>query len=205
MKNMKKILVLALAALLLVAVSVAGTVAYLTATTTPVTNTFSPANIDLELKETLQSDGSDLGTADWKGQLIPGATLKKDPKVTVTYDVACYVFIKVDETNWNDDIATYTIADGWTELSGNNGLVWYKEFAQPTQQTTEEILVIKDNQITVKDVGKTELDGLYVTKGGVKTAKDIKLVFTAYACQKANGTSEFSAAEAWAKVAPTTP
>lgn len=51
MKNMKKILVLALAALLLVAVSVAGTVAYLTAKTDPVTNTFKPSTLSVTLSE----------------------------------------------------------------------------------------------------------------------------------------------------------
>ena len=51
MKNMKKILVLALAALLLVAVSVAGTVAYLTATTDPVENTFTAESIEIVIRE----------------------------------------------------------------------------------------------------------------------------------------------------------
>lgn len=182
MKNTKKILVVALAALLLVAVSVAGTVAYLTATTTPVTNTFAPSNIALELEETKQSDGTLLEENEaWKGQFIPGTTLTKDPKVTVTNDVDCYVYLKVTETNWDDNIATYTIDSTWTQLNGYTD-VWYKEVAASTSAT--ELNVITNQQITVQNV--ENMNSLYDTDDqGVKKAKEVKLVFKAYACQKA--------------------
>ncbi|MBR6668131.1 MAG: SipW-dependent-type signal peptide-containing protein, partial [Clostridia bacterium] len=56
MKNTKKILVLALAAVLLVAVSVGGTVAFLQDRTQEIVNTFTTSNIDITLEESKNLD-----------------------------------------------------------------------------------------------------------------------------------------------------
>lgn len=140
MKNMKKILVLALAALLLVAVSVAGTVAYLTATTAPVTNTFTAAGIDITLDETKGlTDGS------WTMPAVPGTSQDKDPIVAVekTTTVDIWLFVKFDETV-DENTVTYTSnltdTNSWTKISGITENVWYRavtaaEIAQGTTCT----------------------------------------------------------------------
>lgn len=118
MKTKRKALLLAFCAVLLVAASVLGTLAYLTDETESVTNTFSVGNVafgDLnggldeaevnKLGERLDTDGNV-----WKDGatladrvtsnsyfLIPGHVYTKDPVVHLkNSSVPCYVFITVD-------------------------------------------------------------------------------------------------------------
>lgn len=185
MKNMKKILVLSLAALLLVAVSIGGTVAYLTAVTDEVENTFSPAGITITLTEATQSDGSALGTNSWNAKLIPGETYKKDPKVTLTEaDCDVYIFITVaDNTN---GAVSYKVDEGdgkWTKLEDG---VWYREATTAAVGTSWDIL--EGNEVTVPTtLGENNMPD-----------DDVTIVFDAYAVQKSVGT----AAQAWAQVKP---
>ena len=72
---MKKKLTTVLAIVLVVALSVAGTYAYLTAKTAQVVNTFTVGNVNIDLTEK---------TTDYK--MVPGTTINKDPKVTVKAD-----------------------------------------------------------------------------------------------------------------------
>jgi len=87
MKNAKKALVIVLCAILLVAASVMGTVAYLT-DTKEVTNTFSVGDVKITLLETkvdengVPVDGAN-PVAENSYHLLPGHTYVKDPTVTV--------------------------------------------------------------------------------------------------------------------------
>ena len=81
----KRTLALILALVLVFGAAVGGTIAYLTDTTDPVTNTFTVGKVDITLTETFNTDTDNDGTNDaWKAQLIPGTTYAKDPVVTVT-------------------------------------------------------------------------------------------------------------------------
>lgn len=179
----KKSLALVLALAMIVVCVVGGTLAWLTATTPEVKNTFTTSDIDITLAETT-------GTS---YQMIPGYTIDKDPKVTVKAgSEKCYLFVKVAESDNFDTFMTYDMADGWTALDGVNG-VYYREVETSTDN--QEFAVLKDNQVTVRgDVTKTMLNDL-------TEATQPTLTFTAYACQynSSNGTS-FTAADAWAKV-----
>lgn len=183
----KKSLALVLALAMIVVCVVGGTLAWLTATTPEVKNTFTTSDIDITLAETT-------GTS---YQMIPGYTITKDPKVTVKAgSEKCYLFVKVEKSANFDNFMTYDMADGWTALDGVNG-VYYR--VVDASATNQEFAVLKDNQVTVSgDVTKTMLNNL--TENTQPT-----LTFTAYACQynSSNGTS-FTAADAWAKVNPTT-
>ena len=87
--------------------SVGGTIAWLTATTTPVTNTFTVGNIDITLDET---------TTDYK--MVPGNTIAKDPKVTVKAgSEACWLFVKIEESANLDNYISCDVAEGWTKLN----------------------------------------------------------------------------------------
>lgn len=86
MKKSKVLLTLA-CAVLLVAASVMGTLAYLTATDT-VTNTFTVGNVSIKLDEAkANTDGTLVPNADRVKantyKLLPGHTYNKDPMVTV--------------------------------------------------------------------------------------------------------------------------
>ena len=89
MKKFKALLVVA-CALLLVAASVFGTMAYLTSTDT-VTNTFTVGKVAIKLDEAkANTDGSLVANADRVKandyKLLPGHTYNKDPMVTVLKD-----------------------------------------------------------------------------------------------------------------------
>lgn len=158
--------------------SVGGTIAWLTAQTGEVVNTFTVGNIDITLAET---------TTTYK--MVPGNTIAKDPTVTVEGgSEACWLFVKIEKANDLDNFITYSVANGWNELSGEPG-VYYREVA--ASETNQEFNVLTNNQVTVKDsVTKTMMDDLTDTTRPT-------LTFTAYACQKDNVNS---AADAWAKI-----
>ena len=179
---MKKTLTVVIALVLVVVMSVAGTVAYLTASTGPVVNTFTVGNIDITLAE---SENLNL-------KMVPGNDIAKDPKVTVVGgSEACWLFVKVEKSGDLDNFVTYNIAEGWTELTDGSG-VYYREVAASTSDQVFSVLA--NDKVTVKDtVTKTMMDNL--DKDGVTKPT---LTFTAYAVQKANIAD---AATAWAKVA----
>lgn len=175
----KKTLALVLALTLLVAGVVGGTLAWLTDQTAEVKNTFTVGDINIDLTET---------TTDYK--MVPGNKLDKDPTVIVKAESeACWLFVKVTESENLDTFITYAIAEGWTALPGVDG-VYYREV--PASAADQTFSVLAGNAITVKsDVTKTMLE---TAKTDAPT-----LTFQAYAVQKDNVAS---ASDAWAKVNP---
>ena len=173
----KKTLALGLALTLLVAGVVGGTLAWLTDQTAEVKNTFTVGDINIDLTET---------NRDYK--MVPGNTIAKDPTVTVKANSeACWLFVKVTESENLDTFITYAIAEGWTKLQDG---VYYREV--PASAADQTFSVLAGNTVTVKsDVTKTML----------KTAKTDAptLTIKAYAVQKDNVAS---ASDAWAKVNP---
>lgn len=172
---MKKKLTVSLAVLALVACMTAGaTLAWLTAKTSSVTNTFTYGDINIELKETTGESY----------KMVPGNTIAKDPKVTVKANSeACWLFVKVEKSGNFDSFMEYGIASGWTKLDGVDG-VYYREVASPTDDTVFDVL--KDNSVTVKTtVTKEQFNSL---------TSNPTLTFTAYACQKDNVST---ATQAW--------
>ena len=182
-----KVLVAALSVVLVVCLSVAGTLAYLQVKTSEVVNTFAPSNIALKLEET---------TSDYK--MIPGKDIDKDPKVTVTADIDSYVFVKVEESANFDTYMTYAIASGWQLFNPTDGTVadgidtaaldnyvLFREVTAEAAKDGKEFYVLADNKVTVPNtVTKTDMDKLY-TNGAVNTTDQPKLTFTAYAIQQA--------------------
>ncbi len=136
MKRTKKILVALLCAVLLVTGTVAVTVAYLTASTTVVENTFTVGKVAIELDETDvnvygEKDG-DTRVKENSYKLIPNHTYQKDPEVRVLKESeVCWVFIKVtngisaieDSTN---TIAKQIEANNWVALDGATNVYYYK-------------------------------------------------------------------------------
>lgn len=196
MKTRNKALLLTFGAVLLVAASVLGTLAWLTAETNEVKNIFTVGNINITLTET---------TTDFK--MVPGCTIAKDPKVTVLKDSeACWLFVKIVESENLDSFITYNVAEGWMALEGVESVYYRKVDAETTKDNVAyQVLMgevdgeFKDGFVTVNDtVTKADMDAL-------TTATYPTLTFTAYACQlyKSNGV-EFAAADAWAQVRTTT-
>ena len=167
-----------LALVLVLGCALGGTVAWLVAKSDPVVNTFTYGDININLEETTGSSY----------KIIPGVDIAKDPKVTVKANSeACWLFVKVEETGtFVDGKVTYSVADGWTALTGQPG-VYYREVGAVTADT--DFYVLKDNVVKVSDT---------LTKEDIKdiTARPT-LTFTAYAVQK-DGIAD--AATAWSKI-----
>lgn len=182
-----KTLIVALAVMLVVGCAVGGTLAWLTDTTGPVVNTFTVGNIDIELAEQANNF-----------KMVPGATIDKDPKVTVKAgSEACWLFVKVTESDNLNSFISYTVDSNWTALTDVPG-VYYRQVPDLTATGASDVeySVLTNNQVTVKNtVTKSMMDD--ITN---QTAAAPTLTFKAYAVQKAGFDT---AADAWAKV-PTT-
>lgn len=190
-----KLVVAMLAVTLLIGCAIGGTVAWLTAKTDSVVNTFTYGDINIDLFEhNYVASSNTLGTTEVKKvedyKIIPGVNLPKDPTVRVKAgSEACWLFIKVEQTGtFVQDKVTYSVKtgeDGWTALNNQPG-VYYREVGAVTQNTTFNILT--NNQVTVSE---------NLTKEDIKdiTGNQV-LKFTAYAVQK-DGFD--TAAAAWAE------
>lgn len=184
MKARSKALLLALCAVLLVAVSVLGTMAYLTSKTQVITNTFTVGDINIALTETKPESK--------QAKIIPGVDIEKDPKVTVKKDSeACWLFVKVEQAGtFVEGKVTYSVmtgADGWTKGDVTNipANVYYRAVDAVTSDT--DFAVLKDNKIYVsEELSKSDIQSITTQP---------KLTFTAYAVQK-DGMD--TAAAAWA-------
>ena len=181
----KKTLALVLALTLVVVGVVSGTLAWLTAQSGTVVNTFTTSDIKVKLVET---------KTDFK--MVPGCTINKDPIATVEANSEkCYLFVKLEKANNLDSYISYKMADGWTELTEGSG-VYYR--IVDASDVDQNFSVLKDDKVSVKGE---------VTKDMMMTAETNKptMTFTVYAAQymKSN-TEHFTEAEAWGKVNPTT-
>ena len=203
MKNMKRSVALLVAIALLIGCAAGGTMAWLTMKTDSVVNTFTTSDVSITLTETE-------GGANHEFKMVPGATIDKDPTVTVKAgSEACWVFVKVKENNrvagTEYNFYDYTINNTyWTKLDGVSlaagETVYYR--AQDTVANSDaEYPVLSGDQVTVSNkVTKADMaliDGVEDTPG--RTAQNEidarpTLTFTAYAIQKSGFTD---AATAW--------
>lgn len=175
MKARSKALLLTLCAVLLVAVSVLGTMAYLTSKTQVITNTFTVGDINIELTETKPESK--------QAKIIPGVDIEKDPKVTVKKDSeACWLFVEVkEEGTFVAHKVTYSVADGWTKGDGTKipANVYYRSVGAVTADTGFYVLAGNTDHpngvvIVSDELTKDEVDT--ITEGNQP-----KLTFTAYA------------------------
>lgn len=204
MKTGKKALLLALCAVLLVAATVMGTMAYLTSTDT-VTNTFTIGNVNITLDETKvdvngkpEEPTSYVKSNEYK--LMPGHSYTKDPTVHVTAGSEnSWIFVKVENgisafeaatvANGYTSIADQVEKNGWTKLTGVEGVdnVYYKEY---TKSNTQDDLKVFENFKIADEANK-------VTGWDEISKESTKVTITAYAIQKDGFTT---AAAAWAEV-----
>lgn len=180
MKTKSKALLMTLCAVLLVAASVLGTMAYLTSTTGEVKNTFTIGKIAITLDEAPvneygeEVDGARRTQNQYK--LVPNHEYKKDPTVHVTGNSEnSYIFVKVVngitaiEAAGDTTIAAQ-IEKNWMKLDGVAN-VYYQEYTK--QEANKDFVVF--NSFTVKnDVSEDTLKGY-------QTAS---ITITAYAIQK---------------------
>ena len=173
-----KAFVVMLALVLALGCAVGGTIAWLTAQTGKVTNTFTYGDINITLEETTGENY----------KIIPGKNIDKDPKVTVKAGSEdCWLFVKVvEDGTFVEKKVTYEIADGWQLVDGQTNVYWREV---KNTDTVREFSVLKDKKVFVKDT---------LTKDDIKDiTTNPTLTFTAYAIQK-EGFADAKAA--WAEI-----
>jgi len=201
-----KVLSLVLAFVLVIGASVAGTLAWLTAKTDTVKNTFASAElfdsngyIDLWENKAEDVDGDGQYTLNNSVRvktntydILPGVDIPKNPYVDVVkLKEHAYLYIKVTGLPMGDGLTAVVDTTNWTELLGYDGLYVYSGTeaenniikATDDDPITFTATILADNEIRVAD----SYEG---------TSDDITLSFDAYMVQATgNGVS---AAAAWA-------
>ena len=188
-----KPLALILSLVLVIGCVAGGTLAWLNAKTEEVKNTFSTSDIGVTLGETTNTY-----------KMVPGWTIAKDPKATVTSGSEdCYLFVKVEKSNNFDTYMDMAIDSQWTALEDQTG-VYYIKIDEDSEKNVA-YNVLGEGKVTYENVEYAWADNQVlvkptVTEAMMKTAKTSQptLTFTAYAVQlMKNNTTEFTAAEAW--------
>lgn len=174
---MKKKLMTVLALVLVIAMSVAGTYAYLTSQD-EVVNTFTVGNVAITLDEAkVDVDGNkvtpEVRTDGNKYKLIPGHKYTKDPTVHFAAgSEASYLFVKVENgiagIETGTTIEAQIAGNHWTALDGVSGVYWMKVDANNGKDA-----------VNYPVFGDFTIDGNAVTSAYA----DAKITVTAYAVQ----------------------
>lgn len=185
MKTKKKALVMALCAVLLVAVSVAATIAFLTSQDS-VKNTFSVGKVEITLDEAdVDEYGTPIAGEERVKQnmykLIPSHEYTKDPVVHFAAgSEASWLFVKVEndlaaieaDTTIEDQI----LANGWTKLIIAGADVYYKAvFANEGTQAVdyavfEKFTVAEDADVSLYEAGDITITAYAIQADGLATA-----------------------------------
>lgn len=199
MKKINKVMALMMALTLLIGAAIGGTIAWLTATSNEVVNTFTTSDVGVGLDEDTQKD------AGYQFKMIPGHYVDKDPKAWVTANSEdCYLFVKVTESENFDTFMTYGIETGWQELiKGEKESVYYKIFdANSGNVKGTEYPILAGNKVNIQpSVTKEMMGALIADDPSTTTVNESNyptLTFKAYAIQlnEANGTA-FTPEAAW--------
>ena len=193
MSNKKFIAILSvfvmLALTMVVGCAVDGTVAWLVSESESSVSTFTLGDINIKLTKA-ESESQSL-------KIIPGVDIRRSLKVTVEPNSeACWLFVKVEETNWPDLKKTdgttrkvsysVNVPNDWKALEGNPG-VYYREVSAEDAQRGDAYDV--NCNVTVSQMlTKAEVNS-------IAAGTQPQLSFTAYAVQRL-GIDD--AAAAWA-------
>lgn len=171
---MKKTLTIIASLVLVAAISIGGTLAFLSAQTDEVTNTFTFGNMSLTLTETYEQNS----------KIYPGAVIDKTPVVSVgAKSEPCYVYAKIN--NGFGTYAALNINSDWSLVEGTSNIYRYKEVVDNSASTEALPLTALFTTVTI--------DGASVTSANIETVAQSTIVIDAFAYQ-ANGTAETSTA-----------
>lgn len=192
MKNFKRILLTVVSAMLLMAVTVVGTLAYLNATTGQVTNTFTVGNVSFtdDLNQ-----GLDEAPVDVYGEVVEGDRVKenvykllpshkyhKDPTVHIAANSEpAWLFVKVEngikgievaEGAGDPTIAAQMAEQGFLPLDGVENVYYYSQIVDTLDGKQKDILIFSSFTL------KADL-----TEENIEAYKDAEIVIDAYLIQ----------------------
>ena len=175
---MKKTIITIIATVLVCCTVMGGTLAYLMDKTASIENTFTVGKVDIDLTE--ENEGP--------YKMIPGSTITKDPLLTVNPgSEACYVFVKIEETDQADALLNWTIGAGWTQLKDDSDAdvkgVFYREQAAIAEDGAAATYpVFLNDTVTVVNTLAADTD-----------TDDCKITITGYAVQSDNVADAYAA------------
>ena len=211
MKTKNKALLLSLCAVLLVAASVLGTLAYLTSQDA-VTNTFSVGSVAITMDES-DVDNSTEGENDRDKannyKLLPGHQYTKDPIIHVaSTSENCYLFVIVkneiaaieSDAAGDKTVAAQIVENGWNEVgtTADGTLYVYGAVTDPTavaggaNKTVFTTFKIDGDKVVNVSDGKTVPEGKFDLSGYAGKT----IIVTAYAVQ-VDGFEDAAAAAIW--------
>lgn len=151
-----KVVVLLLAVVLLVGCTIGGTLAWLTANSGPVENTFTVGKIEISLDE------KDTENVVYK--IVPGASQDKKPVVTVkSGSEKCYVYVLVDNQLGNNvtlDIDTSI----WTSIATSGDKTLYRYSTVVDAASTEQTCTVFTKVTYAKTIDETSITALNENK-----------------------------------------
>lgn len=180
-----KVLITILCSVLLVTVSVLGTLAYLTSQD-EVVNTFTVGKVNITLDEAaVNVDGTEIPGADRVKEnnyhLIPGQTYVKDPTMTVkakSADSYVRMLLTLNCADEFDAIYTSDKADLTTIFNGYDAVNWVYE--NVTRDTAKNTITyeFRYKEIVAKSATDTKLDALFdsITVPGAFDSKDMESI-----------------------------
>ena len=211
MKTKNKALLLSLCAVLLVAASVLGTMAYLTSQDA-VTNTFSVGSVAITMDES-DVDNSTEGENDRDKannyKLLPGHQYTKDPIIHVaSTSENCYLFVIVkneiaaieSDAAGDKTVAAQIVENGWNEVgtTADGTLYVYGAVTDPTavaggaNKTVFTTFKIDGDKVVNVSEGETVPEGKFDLSGYAGKT----IIVTAYAVQ-VDGFEDAAAAAIW--------
>ena len=193
MKKRTKVLLLLLSAMLLVAASVMGTLAYLTSQA-DVKNTFTVGKVGITMTESKVDENgkaiADTSTDSNAYKLIPGHEYDKDPTITVdSNSESCWLFVEVKngikalEDSNNTIHNQITTTNGWKQLENvTTSDVYYKFWNKEAADVSYTVPVFSSFKIATN-----------AQSDETNWTNNLEVKVTAYAIQ-ADGINEASTA-----------
>ncbi len=188
----RKTIAIIMAAMLVFGIAVGATIAFLTATSETVTNTFTVGNITIHLQE--HNDGTSTGsvvTTRDNIKILPGAEVAKDPFVTVVSgSEKCYVYVTIE--NELGDNVTLDVGDNWTKIGTAGNKTLYKYTSVVNAASADQVLPVFTKVTVSSSITSETLAGL----------EGQKIILNAYAHQSDNATEAeaTAAAKTWAGI-----
>lgn len=180
-----KVLILSLCAVLLVAVSVLGTLAYLTSRDS-VVNTFTVGKVNIELDEAkVNPDGTPVEGADRVKEnnyhLIPGMTYTKDPTLTVkanSEDSYVRMLVTINCMKELDAVFAPDGADLTAIFNGYDASNWIYETETRDTEKNTITYEFRYKEVVVKSTADTKLDPLFdsITVPGAFNGEDMESI-----------------------------
>ncbi|MBQ4575147.1 MAG: hypothetical protein IJA85_08080 [Clostridia bacterium] len=185
-----KAILLLLAIALIGGSAVGASLAWITASTEAIVNTFTYSDIGITLSTPSDKNALSLFPTEetTSNKMVPGNAIAQNTTIVVDKDSeSCWLFVKIEKSLNFDEYMAYEVADGWTLIDPTLG-VYYRQV--PTSKEDLSFDVLKNNQVTVHaSVTKEQFDAL-------TEATLPNMTISAYAVQMANITT---AEDAWAK------